>query len=293
MAASLPFPPSAEPSDLHPGVRQELINPCSEGSLLLELGSGTDYSVRELGSAHPADELSGMFAAPGSRGLALVVPGTVLHGDHPDLPVSSDVRAAQIVGADSSSCAVVQWSGRTVVDHQPDSGPLSDLLFRMLELPTPRCELSAAWYWAAVWLGEVFDAGTRCHETRAPSSPGEILSWHPAVDPREVVGLSLSALEQLLVERHRDHAELAGWNAIRSSALTGWLEIGWCPPSIAGWLDDGSFGRWIGIDLPSPIELAEVAHRLLSPECSYLVLALLVDLTNRHGGDHSGGNRPQ
>lgn len=296
MAASLPFPPypsSSEPSDLHPGVRQQLFNPCSEGSLLLELRSDTDYSVQELGSAHPADELPGTFADPGSVGLALVVPGTVLHGDHPDVAVSSDVRAAQVVGVDGSSCTVVQWSGRTIVDPQPKAGRLGDLLFRMLDLPTPHCELSAAWYWAAVWLGEVFDPGSGSDEGRAPAVPAEILSWHPAIDPREVTGLSLSELEQLLLERHRDHTALAGWNAVRFSAQAGWLEIGWCPPSVAEWLDDGAFGRWISLDLPSPVELAEVAHQLLSPECSYLVLALLVDLANRRGGDPSGVNRRQ
>ena len=267
------------------------MRPCSEGSLLLELRSSTEYSVRELGLAHPAEELPGTFAAPDAVGLALIVPGSVLHGDHPDLTVGRDVRAAQIVGADGSSCAVVQWSGRTVVDNEPGTGRLSDLLHRMLELPTPRCEISAAWYWAAVWLAEVLEPGPRCHEP--PATPADILSWHPAIDPREVTGLSLTGLERLLLQRHRDHTHLTGWNAIRSSAVAGWLEIGWCPPSVAQWLDSGSFGRWIGIDLPSPVELAEVSHHLLSPGCSQLVVALLVDLARRHGGDTPRINREQ
>ena len=288
MAASLPFPPypsSSEPPELHPGVRQQLDSPSSEGSLLLELRSRADYVVHCLGSTHPAEYLPGRYATNEAVGMALVMPGSVLYGDHPDLAVTGEVRAAQVVGANGSSSAVVQWSGGTMVDHQPVPGRLSDLLFRMLQLPTPGCELAAGWYWASVWLAEVFETGVKCPDRWPAPSPEEMLSWHPAIDPREVRGLSPAGLESLLLDRHRDHARLSGWASIRSSAIAGWLEVGWCPPSVAGWLDDGSFGRWIGVDLPSPVELVEVAQHLLNSECSRLVISLLVDLARQQGVD--------
>lgn len=289
MPTSLPFPPHQpvpEPPEVHPGVRHQLANPSSDGSLLLDLRSSTDYLIRELGSTHPVDVLPATYAPPGSVGLALVVPGRVRHGDHPDVPVGDEVRAAQIVYADGASSAVVQLSGHSMIDHRPAPSRLGDLLFRMLRLPTPRLKQSAGIYWAAVWLNEIFGS-TRESDFEPPVGVAEMVSWHPAIDPREVIGLSQSELEELVVQRHRDHTSLATWSAIRASARAGWLELGRCPPPVADWLDDDSFGRWLMSDLPSVAELAEVGRHLLSSECRAVVLTLLTDIVDRTTADPS------
>ncbi|MEZ5228307.1 MAG: hypothetical protein R2710_17035 [Acidimicrobiales bacterium] len=134
-----------------------------------------------------------------------------------------------------------------VVSLHHGDDPVVDVLRRCFGLPTVPSLHGPCWYWLAVWLHDL-----------AARSANEVIDvidaarWHPGIDPDEIDDDDDPAeVARLSLDRLYEHARATGWSGIREGAMHGWLDLGRCSPSLARWLDDPSFARFLGRQLGS------------------------------------------
>lgn len=175
-----------------------------------------------------------------------------------------------VVAVDRSG--VSEWfvvRGRQI-DRQPSSaGRLLDDACRLrLGGSTPPPDRSPDWYWLGQWLGGVVDAAARCSDQNTLLDVISVASAHPAIEGDELEGLDLAGLCGFVVERHREHVQIADWECIRLDALDDRLHRF---HELALSLDLGAFSRWVSA---SCAPLGDLATELTAC-CSPLGLRLL------------------
>lgn len=153
----------------------------------------------------------------------------------------------------------------------PSACQLLDDACRMrLGFPTQQPERPPDWYWLGRWLVGVVDAAHR-EGVGSPSGQLDVItvaSAHPAVDADELGGLDLAGLCGFVVERHRDHVQIADWECIHLDALN---DSHHRFHGLAAAFDVGGFSRWVSA-ASSP--LSNLAAQLTEC-CSPLALRLL------------------
>ncbi|MXW93958.1 MAG: hypothetical protein F4110_04905 [Acidimicrobiaceae bacterium] len=155
------------------------------------------------------------------------------------------------------------------------AGPLLDAALRALGRPTPPCSAPAVWFPDGVFFHQASAMMARLDTPCARRRVG----WDglSALYPLNVTG---APTEPWTTRRLRRRFQASNtWSSLRRSAAglpAGSPAIlpGLTPP-VAGWLDDGSFARWVLSRVPDPPSTLNWLCRSLSgPVADHLTLAL-------------------
>lgn len=165
-------------------------------------------------------------------------------------------------------------------------GRIPDLLLRTLQLPTPAPTVTAAAWWRACWLDAVVAA--------AADDPAR-----PPDRQRPLTGTLPVPLVQALIDEPA-LCTVAGWPRIRQLAAAPEPPPAPGPaavraavgahvdPTLATWMDDGCFSRWLLDALPTVDELLDLASGLVEPD----VLALLEQVAHGQPPDPDPADPP-
>ena len=248
-------------------------NPPDDAEAEAEAGSRLAFGFRILEDGqHPLDLLLGFVAPPAWTAIGLVCFGWAAPPEDGALeaerhtttgrrpsqhPRRQRVRVTTLVDRDGDERATATLDDGTVVD-EPGTGTVTDALRRCLRLPTAPPPVGSAELFAALWLADVAAAGR-------PLSWTETALRHPALrllaehrqrpQPEELIGFARSL--------HR----AVPWEQLRQRAADGRRDGGiGVEPSLAAWMDDGMFARWVLGGLPPLPRLLTDAARHLSPD---------------------------
>ncbi|MGH9135756.1 MAG: hypothetical protein ACRD0G_01750 [Acidimicrobiales bacterium] len=150
------------------------------------------------------------------------------------------------------------------------AGRIDDACRLALGLPTAPPPVSTVELLATVWLDAIVATGST--PARPIEWPG-IAALHPAA---AIAGrpTPLSTPERL-VELASDTLGIAGWTGLRRSAGAGC----WHPPgvseSVACWLDDGAFARWVMGAMPDLADLRDASAALVPADTTAQIDAAL------------------
>jgi hypothetical protein len=216
---------------------------------------------------HPLDVLVGFRAPAAWVGLGVICFGWASPVADDDLdaarhtitgrrpsqhPERRRVRVTTLVDRDGEERATATLEDGTVVD-EPGTGTVTDALRRALGVPTAPPPVGTAELFAAVWLADLA-AGRRARTwaeaaLRHPSMR-LLADRFPRPQPEELIGCGRSL--------HRTMT----WERLRQRAADGRvdLDVPGIDASVAAWMDDGMFARWVlGTVPPLPRLLADVA----------------------------------
>lgn len=203
----------------------------------------------------------GWSAPPPCRALAMVATGRVrpLEGE---VELSASM-ASGVPGGVRMAC-VVSRAGATgwhmvlpdgsSFDEMPESGRVLDVMLRCLDLPTPPPADPPATILAYGWLAALLDA----------DPPERPLGWSRVLDFHPVLGGCDQHLDASLKEALIDiEARTARWEDVRWAVADGYGGESMPPPSLAAWMDEGMFSRWV-LAMMRPLEdmLVELRPRL-------------------------------
>lgn len=143
---------------------------------------------------------------------------------------------------------------------------LDDVCRVRLGLPTEPVDRFPDWFWLGQWLADVVDAAS--DERTELLDVISVAMAHPAVELDELRDLDMDGLAGFLVERHREHVQVADWGCIHLDA-TNDPEHRFHDLAVA--LDVGAFSRWVSAASPPLSDLAAS----LTMSCTPLGLRLL------------------
>ena len=165
----------------------------------------------------------------------------------------SDTRVAVVVSR-TAAPQIVDPRREHPLTVEAELGPAVDVGRRVLGMATPPESTSPSDVLDVFWLDGIISEVLR-------PAPSDSLDWpsvsvlHPLTD---------RPIEPWRLRNRRLRLPL-GWDAFRhraSNASSPWPGM---DPSIAGWLDDGSFARWCLADLPDRDTILEDLRDLLEP----------------------------
>ncbi len=240
-------------------------------------GDGFDLGVKPLDGAHPTEHLLGLTAPDHWHAVGIATHGHAYHvaeRGNPDRRrhrvhvvtlLSRTGEHAHRVHADDPDIEAA-LTGEAPVGEQVD------LLRRALQLPTdpPPCDTSV--YWSTEWLARLVSEDppvlTRC----------DAFALHPAVELlcRDGRGRPPERdTEDVLRAFHR----VATWARMRMLAAAERFPVPELLPGDAGWLDDGSFARFL-LNRCAPLPLLRARLSLHVPAD---VAEAVLDLLDRLG----------
>jgi hypothetical protein len=189
------------------------------------------------------------------------------------------VRLVHLVSRGGSTASVVRLAGeepRVLVgghDHATTFGRVDDVCRRALGLPTAPAG-STLEFWALLWLESIVASGT----DDTPSTWEQVAARHLAVrvfaECGSAPGLVAEASASLVRLGVRS-ANVHGWPELRAECSAGRWPVDGVPATVARWLDDGAFGRWVMGGLPPHDQLLTAACELLSPALGRRVRSVL------------------
>lgn len=211
--------------------------------------------------------LLGWTAPESCRALVMVATGRVHVEDGPsDRPpglqpgVTAGARLACIVARDGSVGWSLQIPGAEVPADPPEEGRLLDTMKRCFGLPTPPPSEGCGALRAAIWIGSIIDVSAISPDRLSWSQVSELM---PRVQPGRP-GPALSTVDEMLAFMEQEPPTWT-WEDLRVSAV----RSGWSDPvvsaSIAAWMDEGMFSRWILDAMPSTDDLLASVRPALSP----------------------------
>jgi hypothetical protein len=222
---------------------------------------------KSLEGVHPVDALLGFVAPDDWRAIGVCTTGRALSPGGTEA-----VTVTLLVDRAGTAASVLQRGGALeVLPGRPD-GMVADACRRALGLPTAPPPGSSLVLWTLTWLDRVV---AEAHD-RVPGQPAP--SWaavarlHPASSgPGDPVALALDAAAL---------AEAWPWGRLRAEPAL--ADLPGSPPSasLAQWMDDGMWARWLIRELPPAAELLEATRALLPAvmaDAVDLVVAAAVD----------------
>jgi hypothetical protein len=248
------------------------ITPPARGSI----ADGFDLGVRPL-DCGVVEFLAGFTAPPDWLAIGVITEGQAFALDGRREPAGR-VRAVHLVARSGASAGLVRFQGEppepapAVTEGQP-GGRVDDACRRVLGLGTAPPERTTAELWALVWLDRVL--ATAASSSSASRWPA-VAARHPAVAllQREDKALGDAAVSHL-VRLGELLAEIHDWSALRVACAAGDWPVDDLPSSVAAWLDDGSFSRWVLGGFPAIAELSGAAAAVLRPSDARRVRAAL------------------
>lgn len=213
-------------------------------------GDQVELHVKELGPAHPVDQLLGFRAPDAWDAFGVTVTGRTVPypadgGDGGPLPDHRPLLVTFLAGRDGGAAALLVPD-----DHEPmlideprgsdAQGAIADLCWRVLGRPTAPPQVTVAQFWAAWWLDRIVSL--------AAADPSWSPSWetlqllHPAAD----ASTGDDAWARLRTDPDRAHLLPPG-----------------LPGDVLDWMDDGILSRWALAQLPDPAPLLDAVAELL------------------------------
>ena len=244
------------------------------------LRDGFDLGIRPLDDdLSVVEALAGFTAPPEWMAIGVVTEGNARHL----VERTSErrrVRCVHLVDRTGASASTLRLQGEAPTvfgaDDDQGRGRIDDACRRALGLPTAPAERSTIELWGLVWLDRVMAARAADDGTGPPPRWPNIAARHPAVavlvSDDEEWGVqaadNIVRLGALLADVH-------SWPVLRSACAAGEWPVDDVPPTVAAWLDDGSFSRWVLGAYPPIAELADAVCELLPPSLRRRLRAVL------------------
>lgn len=208
---------------------------------------------------HPFSELAGLVAPSSWEVFGLRVHGTGHRLDDGTRRPATSTFAVDRTGAERS----VLHDGEQRVEPGPGAvGTLPDLCRRVLGLPTPPPPARTHLLFAVAWLDRLLEAWSDpLRRRRIMTSFPAAAALHPAVAD----GAEPPDDPVVLGRRAAAHAEAWPWARLRSEPEALVPPGGGLPGSVAAWMDDGAFARWVLGAYPDLGILVVDALSLLGP----------------------------
>jgi hypothetical protein len=188
---------------------------------------------------HPFSELAGLVAPPSWEVFGLRVHGTGHRLDDGTRRPTTSTFAVDRAGAERS---VLHDGDRRVEPGDGAVGTLPDLCRRVLGLPTPPPPARTHLLFAVAWLDRLLEAWSDpLRRRRIMSSFAAAAALHPAVADGEEPPDDPFVLSRLAAA----HAEAWPWARLRREPDALAPPGGGLPGSVAAWMDDGAFARWV------------------------------------------------
>jgi hypothetical protein len=154
--------------------------------------------------------------------------------------------------------------GLAIPEEAPKEGRILDCLRRCFALPTPPPSVSSSRLQAVAWLVAIYDRTTTAAAGRLTWT--EVSRLHPVA---QVLHADLGGSGgDLLPELLRVAGSAWSWEEFRQRAQ-GEYGLGHIvAPSLAAWMDEGMFARWILSELPGVDELLAAVRPRLVPSAA-------------------------
>ena len=203
--------------------------------------AGFDLGVQPLDGRHPTDALLGQTAPDDWHAVGIATHGWAYHVAERGDPARRRHRVHVVTLLSRSG----EHAHRTradddglddILDGEAPSGEQVDLLRRVLGLPTdpPPCDPST--YWSIEWLSALVGTDQDV-ETLA-----DAVALHPVTHLlRRGTALDSADIVDVLTAFHR----VLTWGRMRELAGLDRFSVPDLTPDDAGWLDDGSFARFV------------------------------------------------
>ena len=196
---------------------------------------------------NPYGPLVGVRCGPAVQAVAYPLPARLIDCD------PTDTRIAIVVSR-AAAPQIIDLRKEHPMTIEVELGPAVDVGRRVLGMATPPESTSPSDVLDVFWLDGVISLALR-------SGLQESLNWasvsvlHPLTD---------QTIEPWRLRNRRLRLPL-GWDAFRNRASNASSPWPGMDPSIAGWLDDGSFARWCLADLPDRDVILDDLRDLLEP----------------------------
>jgi hypothetical protein len=174
------------------------------------------------------------------------------------------IRIACVVARSGAMTSKVVLPDGTAVDQAPTEGRMLDCLRRCFALPTPPPMASPSRLQTVAWLAAILE---RAEAARRPLNWSDVAKLHPVA---RVIGSDLdrSCWQPWLPGLVRAAGSAWSWESFRLQAAGGEGLRELIDPSLAGWMDEGMFARWVLDGLPSPDEMLAALRPQLSPSAA-------------------------
>ncbi|HEV7720198.1 MAG TPA: hypothetical protein VGO60_02890 [Iamia sp.] len=226
--------------------------------------TGVDIGLCALPEGvHPADALIGHVVPPAWAASGVVAPARARVLDEPDHP-GTPTTVVVLVGRDGHLASHSVGLDALGTGGEQPVGRIPDLLRRSLSLPTAPPGAPAAEWWRVCWL-DALVAATAADPTHRPDPQRPLTSTLPPdlvqalVDEPGLCGVEGWSRIRLLAAAP-ETPTAPGPAAVRR-AVAPYVE-----PSLAAWMDDGCFSRWLLGAVPELDELLDLASALLPPD---------------------------
>jgi hypothetical protein len=174
------------------------------------------------------------------------------------------VRLVHLVSRTGLSASVVRLAGEeprliTNVEDGSVVGRVDDVCRRALGLATTPAG-STLEYFAAMWLERLLQVDA------TPTTWEAVAAEHPAVRVfAESRSERLVDVSEGIVRFGTILSDIESWPALRRACCAGRLHYHDVSPTVARWLDDGAFSRWVLGAYPPLDQLVAAVCELLSP----------------------------
>ena len=195
----------------------------------------------------PYGPLVGVRCGRAVRAVAYPLPARLISSE------VADTRVAVVVNR-TAAPQIVDPRREHPLTIEAELGPAVDVGRRALGMATPKESTPPSDVLDVFWLDGIISDVLR-------SDPGESRDWAAVSALHPLTG---HAIEPWRLRNRRLRLPL-GWDAFRrraSNASSPWPGL---DPSIASWLDDGSFARWCLADLPDRDTILDDLRDLLEP----------------------------
>ena len=187
----------------------------------------------------------------------------------------AQIRMCCIVGRSGEVGWTLEGDGGRTWAEAPSEGKMLDALKRCLGLPTPPPEVPAAEIHAAAWLSSVLE-----HAIKSPKR----LTWSDVTGLHPLARLLKGDLPASY-QGDRSHtgdlddlvriaANAWSWREIHSQACDGNLDA-LIDRSLAAWMDEGMFARWLMGVVPGVDQLVGALAAYLTPSAAKRLRSVL------------------
>jgi hypothetical protein len=240
-----------------------------------------------LVGGHPLDVLLGFAAPPEWWAIGVSCAGRA----HPTVGPAADVRITVLIDRTGGAAGLLRRHGEVSPLPGAPGGVVADACRRAIGLPTAPPPDTTTELWTLLWLDRVVARAAAAGVSAPIRTWSQLAALHPAAAGRPsgradqpVSPLPVSRMDAAgLAASARALAAAWSWSRLRDEPDAFDLPGGLRTSSLAGWMDDGMWARWLLSSLPATDDLLDAATALL-PAALADPLATVVRTTHGDGG---------